>query len=60
MAGEYQRYWDPAVMELQLSPVEKDLRDRFVSEYLFDYDAYAAAVRIGFLKTVALTYAQDF
>lgn len=50
--------WDKLVMTQELSPAEKALRDRFVTEYLVDYDAWAAAVRIGFLSTVAVQYAQ--
>jgi hypothetical protein len=54
------RYWDPLLMEPALSAQEKALRDRFVTEYLIDYDAWAACVRVGFLKSVAGAYAADF
>lgn len=62
MAGENQfgQYWNPLLMEPALSPQEKQLRDRFVTEYLLDYDAWAACVRVGFLKSVAGQYANDF
>lgn len=54
------RYWDPLVMQQELSPAERVLRDRFVEQYLIDYDAWAAAVRCGFLRSVAMEYAQHF
>lgn len=59
MAGQYDsaRYWDPLVMQQGLSPEEKQLRDNFVTEYLKDYDAWAAAVRVGYLHNVAHEYA---
>jgi hypothetical protein len=58
MAGnDSGRYWDPLVMQQELTPVEKQLRDNFVTEYLKDYDAWKAAVRIGYLRTVAHEYA---
>jgi cytochrome c5 len=62
MAGENQfgQYWNPLLMEPVLSEQEKQLRDRFVTEYLLDYDAWAACVRVGFLKSVAGQYASDF
>lgn len=52
------RYWDPLVMQQELSPVEKQLRDTFVTEYLKDYNAWAAAVRTGYLNTVAVDMAR--
>lgn len=48
------------VLAAPLSEVEKELRDRFVTQYLIDFDAWAAALRIGLVKTVAGQYAQDF
>lgn len=58
MAGQDSgRYWDPLVMQQELSPDEKKLRDNFVTEYLKDYDAWAAATRVGYLRTVAYDYA---
>ncbi len=50
------QYWDTSVMQQALSPLEKNLRERFVLEYLKDYDAIAACIRLGFMKRVALTY----
>lgn len=54
-------YWDdPRVMEPGLSPGEKALRDKFVIEYLVDFDEYRAALRVGFLPSVAATYCKQF
>lgn len=53
------QYWDASVMQSELSPAEKDLRDRFVDQYLIDMDAIAAAMRIGFMRRVAFTYSQQ-
>lgn len=49
--------FDALVMQSALSPVEKDLRDKFVTQYLVDYDAWAATIRCGFLRSVAVEYA---
>jgi hypothetical protein len=58
MAGQDSgRYWDPLLMQQELSPQEKQLRDNFVTEYLKDYNSWAAAVRVGYLRTVAHDYA---
>lgn len=61
MAGEQpgMSFWNELVLQPALSPVEKELRDRFVAQYLIDYDAWAAALRVGFMKSVAMTYAQE-
>lgn len=40
----------------ELTASERELRDRFVTEYLTDYDQYKAAIRIGY----APAYAKDF
>lgn len=40
----------------ELTKSEMELRDKFVREYLTDYDAYKAAIRIGY----APAYAKDF
>lgn len=52
-------FWDPRVLQTTLSPAEKQLRDNFVTQYLIDYDAWAACLRVGFVKSVAMTYAQE-
>lgn len=59
MAGnESASLWDLLVMQPEMSPQEKMLRDKFVDEYLKDFDAWASAIRLGFLKSVAPQYAQ--
>jgi phage terminase small subunit len=52
-------FWNELVLQPALTPAEKQLRDRFVTEYLIDYDAWAACLRVGFIKSVAMTYAQE-
>lgn len=37
-----------------------ELRDRFVKEYLTDYDAYKAAIRIGYAPAYAKDFSQRF
>lgn len=61
MAGEQpgMSFWNDLILQPALSPHEKQLRDRFVNEYLVDYDAWAACVRVGFIKSVAMTYASE-
>ena len=43
-----------------LTKQEQELRDLFVTEYLLDYDAYAAALRVGFQEQYAHQYASQF
>lgn len=52
-------FFDALVMQPELTPREKALRDEFVKQYLLDYDAWAACIRVGFLKSVAGQYAQE-
>lgn len=61
MAGEQpgMSFWNEMVLQPSLSPAEKQLRDRFVTEYLIDYDSWAACVRVGFIKSVAMIYAGE-
>lgn len=47
-------------MEAQLTEQERALRDRFVDELIVDYDAVAACMRIGFSRTFAGPYAEQF
>lgn len=54
------QYWDPSVMQSELSPAEKELRNKFVDQYLIDMDPVAAAMRIGFMRRVAITYGNQF
>lgn len=51
---------DARVMESGMSPGEKALRDKFINEYLVDFDEYRAALRVGFLPSVAATYCKQF
>lgn len=43
-----------------LGKTERKLRDRFVEEYLVDYDAFGAAIRIGYSEAFARQYSQQF
>ena len=61
MSDDDSSFWaSQAAMAPDLSDKEKELRDRFVSEYILDFDAYAAAMRIGFGPSFAPTYAEKF
>jgi hypothetical protein len=51
-------FWDSRVMEPELSSSEKALRDQFVKEYLYDFDAYQACIRVGFANQFASDYAR--
>lgn len=53
-------FWDTQVMESGLSSKEQELRDLFVEQYFYDFDPVAAALRVGFLPSVANTYARQF
>lgn len=46
-------FWDMIEEGSSLSPRELELRDKFVKEYLFDFDEVAAAKRVGFLPGLA-------
>lgn len=43
-----------------LTQAEKSLRDRFVTEYLKDYDKVQAAIRVGYTKMIAQAYCERF
>lgn len=45
--------FDDRLLESNLTEKERALRDSFVSEYLKDFDAYRACLRMGFLPTFA-------
>lgn len=49
---------DPRQLEPALTEKEILLRDAFVSEYLKDFDAYKACLRLGFLTTYATHWSQ--
>lgn len=46
--------------EQYLSPAEKDLRDRYVVQYLKDYDSHKACIRLGYASAFAKEYAVRF
>lgn len=43
-----------------LTKSEKALRNRFVEEYLVDYDALGAAIKLGYTESYAKDYASKF
>lgn len=43
-----------------LTKQEREVRRRFVEEYLTDYDAIAAAIRLGYQEAFAQQYAKQF
>lgn len=43
-----------------LTKQERDFRERFVEQYLVDYDAYSAAIRLGYQEAFARQYAKQF
>jgi phage terminase small subunit len=55
---------DALVMKAALAPelttMEKQIRDRFVTEYLIDHDAFGAALRCGYIHSFAMNYAVAF
>lgn len=60
MSEEIAGFWTDEARAVELSKSEKELRDKFVAEYLVDFDQLAAAIRIGFSVTFAATYAERF
>lgn len=51
---------DPQRTEPQLDAREQAVRDLFVSEYMKDFDAYRACIRMGFLAAFAIDQAKAF
>lgn len=51
---------DPQRTEQQLDEREQAVRDLFVNEYLKDFDAYRACIRMGFLAAFAVDQAKAF
>jgi hypothetical protein len=45
---------------ISYTDAEKELRVRFVTEYLFDYNSYLACLRLGFNAGFATDYAKKF
>lgn len=60
MSEDTAGFWANEAKAQELSEKEKDLRNKFVDEYLLDYDQTAAAIRIGFSASFAQTYAERF
>lgn len=52
--------WAEGIIVEDLSPEEKNVRDVFVRQYLYDYDSRAAVVRVGFSANYAEYYAEKF
>lgn len=50
---------DSRQLEPALTAQEQLLRDAFVAEYLKDFDAYKACIRMGFLVTYAVQWSQN-
>lgn len=50
----------PEQFETELTPQERSLRDRFVTEYLKDFTPLSAALRTGFVLAFAEQFAKDF
>jgi len=51
---------DARQLEPPLSRDEQLLRDKFVAQYLRDYDAYKACLRLGFTHAFALSWSERF
>ncbi len=51
---------EPPLAEPTYSQAEIEFRDKFVREYLVDYDYTGAAIRVGFAENVAHLYGRQF
>lgn len=51
---------DPQRQETLLTPQEQAVRDFFVNEYVKDFDAYKACIRMGFLSAFAIDQCKSF
>jgi hypothetical protein len=57
MGKQRQKFWyDNAGQTSQLSEVEKELHNKFIEEFLFDFDDVKAAIRCGFSAASAKQY----
>jgi len=54
------KYVDPSVKEEQLSENDVLLREQFVEYYLYNYNAYDACLKLGFLEPYAVEWAKVF
>lgn len=52
--------WMLMAMLPSMTPAEKELRDKFIAQYMLDFDAWAACIRIGHVKEVALDKATEY
>lgn len=55
MGGE-----DELTVGVSLTENERNIRERFVSEYLVDYNPLAAAIRVGYAEAYARNFASQF
>lgn len=53
-------FWTSEAIVPELSASERVMRDRFVTQYVLDYDAKAAAIRIGFGEAFAEAYSAKY
>lgn len=53
-------FLDQCLLAPPLNEQEKALRDLFVEEYVKDFDAFQACIRVGFQATFAVEYAKRF
>ncbi len=53
-------FWSEEAMARELSAAERLARDRFVEQYMLDYDKVAAALRCGYGPSFAMAYADKF
>lgn len=61
MSEDIHSFWQAQQVALQsLSANERAVRDKFVKEYLYDYNQVEAAIRIGFPASFAASYAERF
>lgn len=56
--GEDNKFWVEGAMAQELSSSEKELRNKFVDEYMFDFDRVSAAIRVGFTMSFALDWSK--
>ena len=53
--------FDPLLyLESEPTAQEKALYDKFILEYVKDFDAFAACIRVGFVPTFAMEYCKVF
>lgn len=58
---DHSHLWrDEMQFEPELSQTEREIRDRFVEEYLVDRNPFAAALRVGYMSSFALEMGKRF